>query len=119
MREAITEGRITAAHDISSGGLAVALAEMAIKGKLGATVKAAGDHPHAILFGEDQSRYVVTVAEEKLAAFLEDAIDAGISTEEIGKTGGDTLVLGDKISVSVEELNNAFEGWFPHFMQAS
>ncbi|KZK81343.1 Phosphoribosylformylglycinamidine synthase 2 [Pseudovibrio sp. Ad13] len=119
VREAITAGRITAAHDISSGGLAVALAEMAIKGKLGATVKITGEHPHAILFGEDQSRYVVTVAEEKLAAFLEDAIDAGISTEEIGKTGGDTLVLGDKISASVEELHNAFEGWFPHFMQAS
>ncbi|WP_208991256.1 phosphoribosylformylglycinamidine synthase subunit PurL [Pseudovibrio sp. Tun.PSC04-5.I4] len=119
VREAIVEGRITAAHDISSGGLAVALAEMAFKGNVGARVKISGEHLHAILFGEDQSRYIVTVAEDKLAAFLEDSIDAGISTEEIGKTGGDTLILGDKISVSVEKLNSAFEGWFPHFMQAS
>lgn len=92
---------------------------MAFKGNVGAQVKVSGEHLHAILFGEDQSRYIVTVAEDKLAAFLEDAIDAGISTEEIGKTGGDTLVLGDKISVSVEKLNSAFEGWFPHYMQAS
>ena len=119
VREAITQGSITAAHDISLGGLAVALTEMAMQSNMGATVTLQGEHPHALLFGEDQGRYLVTVSDENLGTFLEDAIDAGVSAEEIGKTGGTTLAIGDKIKLPVANLSAAFEGWFPQFMEAN
>src|SRR5262249_21938831 len=62
VRAAILAGEATACHDLSDGGLLVALAEMAIAGGVGATVSApAGiSHEHAFWFGEDQARYLVT-----------------------------------------------------------
>ena len=90
---------------------------MAIQGNIGATVTLQGEHPHALLFGENQARYLVTVADENLSAFLEDAIDAGISTEELGKTGGKALIIGDKISIPVKDMSATFEGWFQKFME--
>ena len=51
---------MTAAHDLSEGGLGVALAEMALAGDLGATIEPTSDIPvHAFLFGEDQGRYLL------------------------------------------------------------
>ena len=62
----IREGAFTAVHDISDGGLAVALAEMAVAGGLGATIapEAIEGPAHAFLFGEDQGRYVATARPE-------------------------------------------------------
>ena len=66
IRGLIEDGRVTAAHDLSDGGLAVALAEMAIASGIGATLDApsAKVPPHAFWFGEDQARYVVTARAE-------------------------------------------------------
>ena len=55
----IAAGRVTAVQDLSDGGLAVALAEMAMAGGIGATIEASGPE-HAFFFGEDQGRYVLT-----------------------------------------------------------
>ena len=61
----IAAGRVSAVHDVSDGGLAVALAEMAIASGIGATIDAAAveGEPHGFFFGEDQGRYVVTSAD--------------------------------------------------------
>src|SRR5439155_24885886 len=62
VRALIREGRVSAVHDLSDGGLAVAVAEMAMAGAVGATLEApAGTPAHALLFGEDQGRYLVPV----------------------------------------------------------
>ena len=63
VRALIADGLVTAAHDLSDGGLLVALAEMAMAAGIGATLDAAPDDTpaHAFWFGEDQARYVVTV----------------------------------------------------------
>jgi phosphoribosylformylglycinamidine synthase len=58
VREWIADGKVTAVHDISDGGLLVALTEMALAGKIGVTLDAPLTTAQA--FGEDQSRYVVT-----------------------------------------------------------
>ena len=56
----IRGGMVSAVHDLSDGGLAVALAEMAMAGNIGASVEADGRLSHAFFFGEDQGRYVLT-----------------------------------------------------------
>ena len=69
----IRAGRVSAVHDLSDGGLAVALAEMAIAGGIGASVEAHGRLAHAFFFGEDQGRYVLTCASSGTAAIAEEA----------------------------------------------
>jgi phosphoribosylformylglycinamidine synthase II len=115
VRDLIRAGRVTAAHDLSDGGLAVALAEMAIAGNRGCTVKVPAP-AHAALFGEDQGRYLLTVAPERVAGVLEDAIDAGLEVAEIGTVGGNDLTVEDILTISVAKLGESHETWFPTYM---
>jgi phosphoribosylformylglycinamidine (FGAM) synthase-like enzyme len=115
VRQLIGAARLTGVHDISSGGLGVALAEMAIAGGIGATVKVDGP-AHAALFGEDQGRYVITVSQDRLEAVLEDIIDAGIDVQQIGTTGGTDLTVEGILTISVANLKKAHEDWFPTYM---
>jgi phosphoribosylformylglycinamidine synthase subunit PurL len=104
VRALIAAGTVTAVHDVSDGGLAVTLAEMALASGIGATVEGALDAGQA--FGEDQGRYVVTAPAGKL-------IDDGKLVRRIGTTGGDT-VLG----AAIADLRGAHEGFFPALMGA-
>ena len=111
VRGLITGGKITACHDLSDGGLLVAVSEMALAGSVGATlVNVSG---HAALFGEDQARYVVTAKDA--AAVLDAAKKAGIPAQEIGKTGGSAITLGGE-SFELTALRSLHEGWFPAYM---
>ncbi len=118
VRGLILAGQATACHDLSGGGLAVALAEMAMAGDMGAAIEPAnGDLPlHAWLFGEDQARYLLTVgdAESVLAA----AAEAGVPAAVIGTTGAKELTLGKNETISVADLKTAHEVWLPGFMAA-
>ncbi|WP_067334797.1 phosphoribosylformylglycinamidine synthase subunit PurL [Stappia indica] len=115
VRELIRSGRVTAVHDISSGGLAVALAEMAMAGARGARVKVPAP-AHAALFGEDQGRYVLTFSAEEAASVLEDALDEGLEIVEIGRVEGSDLTVEDILTISVAKLRETHETWFPHYM---
>jgi len=116
VRKLIRSGDVTAVHDCSDGGLALALAEMAMASGIGAQVdKPAGSAVEAF-YGEDQGRYVLTVKADKVDTVIEEAKSAGVSAIVIGKTGGDSLTLGSAEAISVERLKNAHEAWFPEFM---
>ncbi|AUW59927.1 phosphoribosylformylglycinamidine synthase subunit PurL [Sphingobium sp. SCG-1] len=109
VRDLVTQGKVTAVHDVSDGGLLVAIAEMALAGGIGATLEEIGDHFTA--FGEDQARYIVTSA-------VADTIQAaGIPMTRIGTTGGDALVLHGK-AIALADLRTAHEGFFPALMDA-
>jgi phosphoribosylformylglycinamidine synthase len=117
VRGLIGDGLVGACHDLSDGGLLVAVAEMALAGGIGAALEpaAAGDLPdHAFWFGEDQGRYLVTAADP--AAVLARATAAGVPAAEIGRTGGDSLTLGDTAAISLGTLRTAHEGWLPAYM---
>ncbi|MCR4266279.1 phosphoribosylformylglycinamidine synthase subunit PurL [Nitratireductor sp. ZSWI3] len=113
VRGLIRSGLATSAHDCSDGGLAVALAEMAMASGIGATVEAPADAVPAF-FGEDQGRYVVTTADAE--AVLAAAGKVGVTAARIGTTGGAALTLGVARPVAVAALKEAHEGWFPAFM---
>jgi phosphoribosylformylglycinamidine synthase len=115
VRALIGEGIATAVHDVSDGGLAVALAEMAMASGIGARVEADG-LPHGFWFGEDQARYVVTVAAERAADVIARAQKAGVSLRALGTTGGDALTLGVERPILVKTLAQRFEGWLPAYM---
>ncbi|MBO9377863.1 phosphoribosylformylglycinamidine synthase subunit PurL [Sphingomonas histidinilytica] len=106
VRELIQNGQVTAVHDISDGGLLVALAEMALAGGIGAHVD---DLDHGRAFGEDQARYIVTTA--KSDSILAAALTAGVTARRLGTTGGETLA-----GVPLHKLRDAHEGFFPTLM---
>ena len=114
VRGLIDHELLTASHDLSDGGLAVALAEMSIKGNLGATVEATSDVE--TLFGEDQARYCITANSANIDSIKARAKDLGVTISELGTVGGDTLKIGDAISLKIDEIRAAHEGWFPDFM---
>lgn len=117
VRSLIKARRVTTVHDLSDGGLAVGLAEMAMAGRMGAKVAAPSGAPaHGFWFGEDQARYVLAAAPAEAERILSEAKAAGIPAAIIGTTGGDALTLGDEAPISVEKLRRAHEGWLPGYM---
>jgi phosphoribosylformylglycinamidine synthase II len=117
VRALIADDLVTAVHDLSDGGLAVALAEMAMASGLGARIEAPSEpDPVASFFGEDQGRYLVTTHAEDAESIVRRAETAGVPLTQIGVTGGKDLILGDARPLPVYELKAHHEGWFPGFM---
>ena len=120
VRGLIRTGRVSAAHDISDGGLLVTIAEMALAGGRGITLEATPEAPaHAIWFGEDQGRYVIAAAPDEAARILHDASKAGIPARVVGKATGETLKLPGEAPLSLDVLRAAHERWLPIFMSGS
>jgi phosphoribosylformylglycinamidine synthase subunit PurL len=118
VRGLISKRAITACHDLSDGGLLVALAEMAMTGSLGATIDLpAGIDAAGFLFGEDQARYVVTTPDAD--AIMAQAKAAGVPVLRLGTTGGAVLKLRDDDAISVDGLKTAHEAWLPEYMAGS
>ncbi|MEP4433013.1 MAG: AIR synthase-related protein, partial [Hyphomicrobiales bacterium] len=116
VREQILAGNLTACHDVSDGGMLVALAEMAMAGSKGAELSGISSTSAEVLFGEDQARYMITTSAENAGAVLEAAEAAGVPAQQIGIVGGDELKLDDTCSISVETLKQVHEGWLPDYM---
>ncbi len=112
VRERILAGAVAACHDISDGGLLVAVVEMALAGDTGVTLTATGDH--AFWFGEDQARYVLAV--DDAAAIM---AAGNVPAMAIGRTGGAGLTLPDGATISLETLRAAHERFFPAWMDAA
>ena len=118
VRQLIRSRQVDTVHDCSDGGLALALAEMAMAGGIGAVVAAAPeDLPlHAFLFGEDQGRYVIACDPDHAPDILYAASAGGIPAMALGLTGGDALILPDGQAISVTALKTAHESWLPDYM---
>jgi phosphoribosylformylglycinamidine synthase len=123
VRGLIADGLVSAVHDCSDGGAAVAIAEMALTGDIGMTMTVVPQipNPGAILFGEDQGRFVVTSANPDAVRAAANA--ANLFAVEIGTTGGDALCFdlldrGGPQSVTLAALRDAHEGFFPNLMGA-
>ncbi len=113
VRTRILSGAVAACHDVSDGGLLVALAEMALAGSAGLELTADGDH--GFWFGEDQARYVLATRDggDLLAA----ARTAGVPAQSVGRSVAAThLTLPDRTTISLEALRVAHEAFFPAWM---
>jgi phosphoribosylformylglycinamidine synthase len=115
----IRDGVVRACHDLSDGGLLVALAEMCLAGRIGATLLPPPEvtDQTAWLFGEDQARYVLAVAPEDLRDVMAAAHMAAVPAREVGTSGGDALIVGDEPPIWLSELEAAREGWLPVYME--
>jgi phosphoribosylformylglycinamidine (FGAM) synthase-like enzyme len=117
VRGLILDGTATAVHDLSDGGLLVAIAEMAMASGIGAVLsEAPSDIPaHAHWFGEDQARYVVTVPAAKADDVLAQARDVAVLVTRLGVTGGEALSITGERPATVAGLRDRFEAWLPAY----
>jgi phosphoribosylformylglycinamidine synthase len=132
IREAIARGLVESCQDVSGGGLAVALAEMAMWGDIGAQLRlGVGDSPAVALFGESPSRLVVETNPRHAPALELLARHHGLPVETLGSTGGSHLVvelggegatgaaeergsrIADALEVTVADLRHAWEQGLP------
>ncbi|MDX5984981.1 phosphoribosylformylglycinamidine synthase subunit PurL [Sphingomonas echinoides] len=120
VRAHIANGALTAVHDVSDGGIAVTVAEMALAGNVGAMLHAPLPCGVACaLFGEDQGLYVATIADHLLLETLTAADAAGVEIERIGRTIANRLIFelpDNDYVVPLTDLRAAHEGFFPALM---
>jgi len=117
--ELIQNQKVNAAHDISDGGLAVALAEMAIYSGKGAAISVKGfeGYDHEVLYSEAQSGVVVTAGFEQASEFEKAIKESGIPFKTLGVVGGDELMIDTGIQLSVHSLETAYESAIPKAME--
>jgi phosphoribosylformylglycinamidine synthase len=120
VRTLIKTGAVTAVHDVSDGGPAVTIAEMALAGDVGASLHYAlettGPFFETAWFAEDQGIYVVTTTDAHQVQRL--AHDANFTCHLVGFTGGTSLKWKSAGEVSLADLRAAHEGFFPRLMGA-
>ncbi len=103
---------ITSAHDLSEGGLAQGIAESCLRHGVGATVTLQGD-PFVGLFSESAHRAIVTVPEHRIEAFTVMADSLGVPAGEIGRTGGDQLIVEGLFGIGLDELRDTWTRTLP------
>jgi phosphoribosylformylglycinamidine synthase subunit PurL len=112
MAAAAAEGLLAAAHDVSDGGLAVALAESCLRGEVGCRVALPGD-PFTWLFSESAARAVVAVRPGAEEAFGELLAACDVPGQTIGAVGGDSLVVAGCFTIPLTELAAAHGATLP------
>nr|MCU0475114.1 phosphoribosylformylglycinamidine synthase I [Anaerolineae bacterium] len=105
LHQAIRAGGVASAHDLSEGGLAVAIAEMCIGGQVGATLNLPTDA--GTWFSESQGRVLVEVAPEHASAFEAVMSGAGAAFGLIGTVGGEVLSIGGQ-HIALADLAQAW-----------
>jgi phosphoribosylformylglycinamidine synthase len=122
--QGVERGLLRSAHDVSDGGLALALAECSISGpgRIGAKIALRDTiRPDALLFGESTGRVVTTTAEPE--ALLALAAEAGVAAQRIGETGGSRLSIGAPkgdpwIDAAVDRLHEIWSRALPRRLEA-
>jgi phosphoribosylformylglycinamidine synthase len=115
VRDLILNSKITACHDISDGGLLVAIAEMAMPKNMGAELSINAQAGEC--FGEDQGRYIITCPTAAADDVLSTLKSAGVTAQHIGKTmSAPEIKLGGE-TITLKDLRAAYEGWMLDFVK--
>ncbi|GIV55867.1 MAG: phosphoribosylformylglycinamidine synthase subunit PurL [Candidatus Kapaibacterium sp.] len=117
--QAIRKRLVRSAHDTAEGGLAVGLAEAAIVGSVGATIELPFPATLGHLFGEAQSRVIVTVAPDDAEQFEREMACAGVPWHRLGTTGGDRLAIEHVGHWSLGELRMVWETALPRLFDTA
>ena len=122
VRQLIADKKVSAVHDVSDGGVLVAVTEMSLAGKIGCSIDfktSDWEHPDAaMLFGEDQGRYIVTSLSSE--AISERADLVGVVALRIGSVVGDSIVVESPadVRISLADLRAAHESFFKNWMES-
>ena len=116
VRGLVSDGLVDGVHDVSSGGLGVALAEMVARSGVGVQVARVADH--RALFGEAPGRIVIVVHPDWLVEVFARAEAAGVETSRIGRATGDRFTVKGLVDIGVDEVTAAFTDRLPEALGA-
>jgi phosphoribosylformylglycinamidine synthase II len=117
LRVLMQQGHIAACHDVSDGGLLMALSDMCVASAIGAQVRFMSPLPaHMYGFAEDQARYLIAVDMQHKDAVMMALNHANIPFDDLGETIADLLIVEDLLRAPVRHLQTLHEGWFPDWM---
>ncbi len=117
VRGLVEAGTAKTVHDISDGGLLIALAEMALGGGRGFAYLQNPDLPaHASAFAEDQGCYLVAVSAKAAEAIVKEARAAGLPARIAARVEGDAILVAGEEPLPLSRLRQTHEGWLPRFM---
>lgn len=118
IRQLILNDKLSAVHDLSDGGLLVAITEMCLAGGIGAVLEPyQGTLPRAAYwFGEDQARYLVAVPAGEATAIVSELTAAGLIADQIGLTGGNEITIKGAEGVALSALRQAHEAYLPNLL---
>jgi phosphoribosylformylglycinamidine synthase subunit PurL len=119
VRDLIGQSLIKSCHDLSDGGLAIGLADMAMASGVGLAVTLPnGLSTEAALFAEDQARYVLIVDPSKADQVFEALDAAGVPSAPIGQAGGCELAIQGIFAIDIDDLKASHEAWMPSWIGA-
>ena len=109
---------IKSSHDVSLGGIIIALSKMCIKGKKGATLKKPNYliNEFEYLFGEDQGRYIIEIEKNNFKNVTEFLEKNSVHYDELGTVNENELVINDKSKVTIDELIKSHTNWLTNYM---
>jgi phosphoribosylformylglycinamidine synthase len=116
VRGLVVDGVVGGVHDVASGGLGLALAEMAVGSGVGFRVEGVADHRG--LFSEASSRVVLCVAPDREADVLARAEAAGVPARSLGEAGGDRLVVEGLVDLDLAEATATWRNRLPDALDA-
>jgi phosphoribosylformylglycinamidine synthase len=111
---ASSAGIVAAAHDVSDGGIAIALTEMAMKSGIGVKISVTADlDPFVFCFAESTGRAIAVVTSAHEAAFVASCAAAGLPATRLGETGGDSVEIVGQFNAPIAELRRSHESTIP------
>ncbi len=117
VRGLIESGAVKTVHDVSDGGLLVALAEMALAGGRGFQyLPNPALAAHAAAFGEDQGLYLIAASAKAAEDIVKRAEAEGLPVRIAARVEGDAIVVAGEEPLPLAKLRDAHEGWLPGFM---
>ena len=116
----IDKGYVKSAHDISLGGLIIALSKMCIKGKKGLKLKKSKNFLHEIeyFFAEDQGRYIIEINPKDLKEVAKILNKNSVYYEEIGVIIDEEMIINEKTKVTIDELTSYNKSWLNKYMSS-
>ena len=109
---------LTSCHDISLGGIIIALSKMCIKGnkgvKLNSQIKLINKFNY--FFAEDQGRYIIEIEHNNLDKVKEVLEENSVHYDELGIVDSDKLTFKDELNISIQDLNNKYKSWLKNYM---
>ena len=115
VKRIIEASLIDTCHDISDGGLLLTLSEMSMKNEIGFKINTDKNNSHYFLFGEDQSRYVISSTKDNVDNIVSILKEENIIYEIIGTTTKGNIIVNDE-QMEIKEIKDLYENWFINYL---
>ena len=115
IKSLIESSLVDTSHDVSDGGILIALTEMAIKNNIGFEIETDKSNSHRFLFGEDQGRYIVSIKEKNLIKVKKILEENNVIYTIAGVTI-DKIIKVNEEKIHIDMIKEIYENWFTRYL---